>query len=71
VKDFLEIIPADSDRAEVLRVFEDLKNDDLEYVLVIGQDKDGGWYLSASDNDLNRAVYSVNAFRQFLMSQDI
>jgi hypothetical protein len=70
VSDFLEVIPADSDRAEVQRVLDDLKEDDLEYVLVIGQDRNGGWYIAASDEDMNRAVHSVNAFRQLVMSQE-
>lgn len=68
--DFIEIIPKDDDgeHADVFEVLEHAKNHDLDYVLLIGQNKEGQWYFSASESNVPRAVFSVDQFKNFLMS---
>jgi hypothetical protein len=63
--DFIEIIPKEAPYTPK-EVLDKGKTYDLEYVLVIGQTKDGQWYFNSSDPDIYRAVFSVNSFKEFL-----
>jgi hypothetical protein len=67
--DIIEIIPKkENDAPEVWDVLTDARDADLEYALVIGQDEDGKWYFAASEGNVARAVFSVDQFKNFIMS---
>lgn len=63
--DFIEIIPLD-EQPNTSEILTKALNENLEYVLVIGQ-SENGWYYAASDPDPMRALFSANQFRQFMM----
>jgi hypothetical protein len=65
--DFIEVIPL-GEEPEVNAVLEGASNAGLEYVLLIGQAEDGGWYFAASSGDAHRAVFSADQFKQFMLN---
>lgn len=64
--DFLEIIPLDEINRDVEELLDLTKNYRLEYALVLGQDPTGQWFFAASDNDNQRALFTVKAFRSYM-----
>ena len=62
----IEIIPLDgSGDIGVEEVLKKVKEDKLDYVLIIGQ-KGEGWYFASSDADAQRAVFSAEQFHEYM-----
>jgi hypothetical protein len=66
-KDFLEVIPLDEINEDVEELLDLAKEYRLEYALVLGQDPSGQWFFAASDNNNHRAMFTVEAFRSYIM----
>lgn len=65
--EFLEIIPLDESDPQVSAVLDGAKQGNLDFVIVIGQDKDGEWYYASNETDRYRIAYAAEAFKSFIM----
>jgi hypothetical protein len=64
----IEIIPLGEASPDVKEVLEGaLKDDELNYVVLIGQTKSGAWYFAASESDPYKAMHSADQFKRFLL----
>ena len=64
--DFIEIIP--NEEFSVEEMLEECKDKDLEYAVVIGRTKDGGYYYAASEPDPLHAMYLADQFKNYVMA---
>ena len=64
-EDFIEIIP--NEEVGVREMLEDCKDMDLDYAVVLGHTKDGGYYFAASQPDSLRAMYLADQFKNYVL----
>ena len=65
-EDFIEIIP--NEEYNVEEMLEECKTQDLDYAVVLGHTKDGGYYYAASHPDPLRAMYVADQFKNYVMA---
>jgi hypothetical protein len=64
-EDFIEIIPVeDGDVADML---EECKEKEMDYAVVLGHTKDGGYFYAASHPDPLRAMYLADQFKSYVL----
>ena len=64
-EEFIEVIPKED--VGVKEMLEDCKDIDLDYAVVLGHTKDGGYYFAASNPDPLRAMYLADSFKNYVL----